>query len=412
MLIFNEKTGFSVQEPQEVREEVAQSWINAFKSDDTPDINTAPETPQGQIIDAETLAITQKDAELAFLANMFNPKTARGIWQDALAEIYFIKRKKAVNSRCYCVLTGLKGTVIEKGSKIQSSADGTYWNLLEDVTIQNNGSVIALFECESEGAVIASPNTLNKIITTVAGWDTVNNVQSATVGTLEESQQAFEKRRYDSVALNSRGTTSSVYARVLQLDNVVGCYVVDNKTNVVKTIDNYDLKPHSIYVAVLGGSNQDIAEAIYKSLSAGCDYNGNTTIDVTDENTKSVESVTFMRPIQQNVYIKVNLFNKDLPNDYENLIKNAVINNFYGLDLEVEIAGETLSRIIMHDDVYSSRFLPSILNANINSLLSVQVSLDNVVFSDFVHIQLDKEPVLIADNITINVIDDEGINNG
>lgn len=407
MLIFNEKTGFSVQEPQEVREEMAQSWINAFKSDDTPDINTAPETPQGQIIDAETLAITQKDAELAFLANMFNPKTARGIWQDALAEIYFIKRKKSVNSRCYCILTGLKGTVIEKGSKIQSVADGTYWNLLEDVTIQNNGSVIALFECETEGAVIASPNTLNKIITTVAGWDTVNNSQAATVGTLEESQQAFEKRRYDSVALNSRGTTSSVYARVLQLDNVVGCYVVDNKTNIVKTIDGYDLKPHSIYVAILGGSNQDIAEAIYKSLSAGCDYNGNTTIDVTDENTKSVESVTFMRPIQQNVYIKVNLFNKDLPNNYENLIKNAVINNFYGLDREVEIAGETLSRVIMHDDVYSSRFLPSILNANINSLLSVQVSLDNVDFSDFVHIQLDKEPVLIADNITINVIDDE-----
>ena len=114
-----------------------------------------------------------------------------------------------------------------------------------------------------------------------------------------------------------------------------------------------------------------------------------------------------MRPIQQNVYIKVNLFNKDLPNDYEDLIKKAVINNFYGLDLEVEIAGETLSRIIMHDDVYSSRFLPSILNANINSLLSVQVSLDNVDFSDFVHIQLDKEPVLIADNIKINVINDE-----
>lgn len=407
MLIFNEKTGFSVQEPQEVREEMAQSWINAFKSDDTPDINTAPETPQGQIIDAETLAITQKDAELAFLANMFNPKTARGIWQDALAEIYFIKRKKAVNSRCYCVLTGLKGTVIEKGSKIQSEADGTYWNLLEDVTIHNNGSVIALFECETKGAVIASPNTLTKIITTVAGWDTVNNIQSATVGTLEESQQSFEKRRYDSVALNSRGTTSSVYARVLQIDNVVGCYVVDNKTNIVKTIDDYDLKPHSIYVAVLGGSNQDIAEAIYKSLSAGCDYNGNTTIEVTDENTKSVEPVTFMRPIQQNVYIKVNLFNKDLPNDYEDLIKNAVINNFYGLDLEVEIAGETLSRVIMHDDVYSSRFLPSILNANINSLLSVQVSLDNVDFSDFIHIQLDKEPVLIADNITINVIDDK-----
>ena len=294
MLIFNEKTGFSVQEPQEVRKEVAQSWVNAFKSDDTPDINTAPETPQGQIIDAETLAITQKDAELAFLANMFNPKTARGIWQDALAEIYFIKRKKAVNSRCYCVLTGLNGTVIEKGSKIQSSADNTYWNLLEDVTINDNSSVTALFECESEGAVIASPNTLNKIITTVAGWDTVNNIQSATVGTLEESQQAFEKRRYDSVALNSVGTTASVFSRVNQIDDVVGCYVVDNKTNVNKIIDDYLLKPHSIYVAVIGGSNQDIAEAIYRSLSAGCDYNGNTQITVVDPHTHAKEKVTFL----------------------------------------------------------------------------------------------------------------------
>lgn len=405
MLIFNEKTGFSVQEPQEVREEIAQSWINAFKSDDTPDINTAPETPQGQIIDAETLVITQKDAELAFLANMFNPKTARGIWQDALAEIYFIKRKKAVNSRCYCVLTGLKGTVIEKGSKIQSSADGTYWDLLEDVTINDNSSVTALFECETEGAVIASPNTLNKIITTVAGWDTVNNSQAATVGTLEESQQAFEKRRYDSVALNSVGTTASVFSRVNQIDDVVGCYVIDNKTNVNKIIDDYLLKPHSIYVAVIGGSNQDIAEAIYKSLSAGCDYNGNTQITVIDPHTHAKEKVTFMRPTQQNVYIKVNVFDKDLPDNYETLIKNAVITNFYGQDEQIEIAGEAVTRAIMGQDIYASRFLPSILNKNISSLLSVQISLDNQTFSDYVHIKIDKEPYIDENNITVNLIE-------
>lgn len=405
MLIFNEKTGFSVQEPAEIREEVAQSWINAFKSDDTPDINTAPETPQGQIIDAETLAITQKDSELAFLANMFNPKTARGIWQDALAEIYFIKRKKAVNSRCYCVLTGLNGTVIEKGSKIQSSADSTYWDLLETVTIEGNSSVTALFECESEGAVIASPNTLNKIITTVAGWDTVNNIQSATVGSLEESQQAFEKRRYDSVALNSVGTTASVFSRVNQIDDVVGCYVVDNKTNVNKIIDDYLLKPHSIYVAVIGGSNQDIAEAIYRSLSAGCDYNGNTQITVVDPHTHAKEKVTFMRPTSQNVYIKVNVFDKDLPDDYDTLIKNAVITNFYGQDEQIEIAGEAVTRAIMGQDIYASRFLPSILNKNISSLLSVQISLDNQSFSDYVHIKIDKEPYIDESNITVNLIE-------
>lgn len=405
MLIFNEKTGFSVQEPADIREEIAQNWVDAFKSDDTPDINTAPETPQGQIIDAETLAITQKDSELAFLANMFNPKTARGIWQDALAEIYFIKRKKAVNSRCYCILTGLQGTVIEKGSKIQSSADNTYWHLLETVTINSNSSVTALFECESEGSVIASPNTLSKIVTIVAGWDTVNNSQSATVGSLEESQQAFEKRRYGSVALNSVGTTASVFSRVNQIDDVVGCYVVDNKTNVNKIIDDYLLKPHSIYVAVLGGDDVEIAEAIYRSLSAGCDYNGNTRITVVDPHSHAKEKVTFMRPTAQNVYIKVNVFDKDLPNDYEKLIKNAVISNFYGQDEQIEIAGEAVTRAIMSDDIYASRFLPSILNKNISSLLSVQISLDNQIFGDYVHIKIDKEPYIDESNITVNVIE-------
>ena len=58
-------------------------------------------------------------------------------------------------------------------------------------------------------------------------------------------------------------------------------------------------------------------------------------------------------------------------------------------------------------DIYASRFLPSFLYNKIISLLSVQISLDNQTFSDFVHIKIDKEPVLIADNITVNVIDDE-----
>ena len=262
-----------------------------------------------------------------------------------------------------------------------------------------------MFECESEGAVIASPNTLNKIITTVAGWDTVNNLQAATVGSLEESQQAFEKRRYDSVALNSVGTTASVFSRVNQIDDVVGCYVVDNKTNVNKIIDDYLLKPHSIYVAVLGGNNQEIAEAIYKSLSAGCDYNGNTQITVVDPHTHAKEKVTFMRPTQQNVYIKVNVFDKDLPDDYENLIKNAVITNFYGQDEQIEIAGEAVTRAIMGQDIYASRFLPSILNKNISSLLSVQISLDNQTFSDYVHIKIDKEPYIDESNITVNLIE-------
>ena len=112
-----------------------------------------------------------------------------------------------------------------------------------------------------------------------------------------------------------------------------------------------------------------------------------------------------MRPTPQNVYIKVNVFDKDLPDDYETLIKNAVITNFYGQDEQIEIAGEAVTRAIMGDDIYASRFLPSILNKNISSLLSVQISLDNQTFSDYVHIKIDKEPYIDENNITVNLIE-------
>ena len=402
MLDFDEKTGFSVSEVEDLREEVAQDWIDAMKENGKPDLNTDAETPQGQLIDSQVASIHQKDSELAFLAQQFNPKTASGIWQDALAKIYFITRKPAISSSAICTLTGLQNTVIPQGAQIKSTYDQTLWTLTEDVTIGADGTAQATFTCDTEGPVQAAENTLTQIISTVPNWSTVTNQTAATVGSYEESQAAFEARRYQSVALNSRGTDASVYARVAQVDNVIATYVTSNRTNLSKVVDGYTLKPHSIYVAVIGGTDEDIAKAIYNSLSAGCDYNGNTSVDVTDTNTGAVEEVTFMRPADYNVYVKVNIINdSSLPDGYENLIKQAVYDNFYGDDSEVTIGDEALLRVIMNDDVYASRFLPSILNAGIASLLSVQLSTDGSTWKDYIHIPINASPRLTKENITI-----------
>ncbi len=403
MLDFDEKTGFSVSEVEDLREEVAQDWIDAMKENGKPDLNTAPETPQGQLIDSQVASIHQKDSELAFLAQQFNPKTASGIWQDALAKIYFITRKPAISSSAVCTLTGLQNTVIPQGAQIKSTYDQTLWTLTEDVTIGADGTAQATFTCDTEGPIQAGANTLTQIVTTVPNWSTVTNQAAATVGSYEESQAAFEARRYQSVALNSRGTDASVFARVAQVDGVIATYVVSNRTNAVKSIDNYPLAPHSIYVAVLGGNDKDIAEAIYNSISAGCDYNGNTEIEVTDPNTKAVEKVKFMRPPEYDVYIRVNIIdNGSLPDGYADIIKQAVVDNFYGNDSSVTIEGEAVLRVIMNSDIYASRFLSSILNVGIESLLSVQLSTDGVTWKDYLHIPINGSPTLTKNHVLIN----------
>lgn len=405
MLTFNSQTGFSVSETSDIRDEVAQDWVDAFKEQGRPDLNTDPETPQGQVIDSETAAIHQKDVELAFLAQQFNPLTASGKWQEALGKIYYIDRKPAINSSAVCTLTGADGTTVTAGALIRSSYDQTLWALNEDATIGADGTTTATFTCQSEGAIQAGAGTLTQIVTTTPGWDSVTNATAAEVGQLVESQAAFEDRRYQSVALNARSTTAAVYARVAEVENVIAAYVTDNKTNVNKTVDGYSLKPHSVYVAVLGGDDDDIAKAIYNSLSAGCDYNGNTTVNVTDENTGAMEAVTFMRPTQLPLYVKVTIQDDgNLPDGYEDTIKQAVYNNFYGLDTTTKIKGESILRVVMNTDLYASRFMPSVLNAGISQILRVEISTDNSTWVDFVHIPISNEPTLPLENIQVALV--------
>ena len=76
MLDFEPKTGFSVSETSEIREEVAQDWVNAFKETGRPDLNTDPETPQEPAQPAKT-----EEKEKGFFENVgdFFKKIGSGI---------------------------------------------------------------------------------------------------------------------------------------------------------------------------------------------------------------------------------------------------------------------------------------------------------------------------------------------
>ena len=385
-LAFDPQTGFSADDVASVRAAVAQAWKQAFKSDNTAELNTEPETPAGQIIDSQTASIVQKDSEVLYLANMLNPLKATGIFQDALAEIYFLQRKPAIASSAVIKCTGLPGTVIPVSAQVMSTADDTVWQNTEAQAIGADGTCECTFECQSSGLISAAAGTLSRINTMVAGWDTAVNPQAATVGQNAETQGAFEARRYASVGLNSRGTIAAVYARVANCSNVVSCIVRENKTNVPIETDGYFIKAHSVFVSAVGGSDEDIAEAIYNSCSAGCDYNGNTTVSVTDSATKAVENVIFYRP-----------------DEYVKTVKTAVYNNFYG-ESTATIGGDPILRVAPGDTVLASRFIPSVLDSGISQVVKIQVSTDGQSWSETAYMPITGNPSLTSDRITVEVL--------
>ena len=404
MLQFDPNVGFSVDDVETVREQVRQEWINAFKAENTPELNTEPETPAGQLIDSQTASIVQKDSELLFIANQMNPLTAEGVFQDALGQIYFITRHPEIKSSATIRCTGLAGTVITIGAQIRSSFDNTLWQAIESGTIGDEGYTDVVFECTSSGPISASANTLTKIVTIISGWDTATNPESATVGQNEETQGSFESRRYNSVAVNSVGSTSSVYAKVAALNDVIAVCVRTNRGSEAKVIDGVTLSGHSIYVSALGGTDEEIAQAILNGISGGCDYVGNTTVSITLDN-GVIENVKFDRPEEWPIGVKVSVRKNDnLTADAESLIKQAVYNNFYGLSDDT-IEGQPLLRVCMGDDLYASRFYISIQNEGVSEILSIQICApaSGQNWQDYIHVPINKNPTLDQSNITVEI---------
>lgn len=404
MLHFNPQTGLYPDEITVVRENVRQDWIDAFKKDGLPPLNTEPETPAGQLIDSQTAAIADKDAEVLYLANQFNPETAEGIWQDALAKIYFLKRKNAQPSEAVCTCTGLTGTVIPAGALIQSpQGDGIQWSCAEDTTIPLSGSISVRFVCLTTGPIMASADTLTQIVTVVPGWDSVTNPTAAIVGRDEETRIELEKRRYASVAANAHGSVAALYGAIANIEDVIDVVVLENATNETVVQWGVPIPGHSVVISVSGGDNALIAKAIYEKKDAGCGTAGNTTVTYQDTSLPGMPIYSYQIERPQTVPFNVKATiqaTSSTPENIETLIKSAILNNFNGL------GGQGDTRVGMARTVYASRFYCPIIAAGAQNLISVEIALgdvseDDAGWADSVTINANQAPALDENDILV-----------
>jgi len=394
-ITFNPQTGMSADDTATIRQSIVDDW-NAVFSDETATLNTESESPAGQIIDSEAVLVTAKDSEFLELANQFNPKTASGIFQDAIGAIYFMARKVAQPTVVTCQLTGLYGTTIPAGSMIQND-DGIKLTSVGVVTIGADGTAEVEFQTVDAGPITIAAETCNKIITVIAGWDTVTNASAGVPGQLIETRQEFEKRRALSVANNSHGSRLSLQSSLAALDGVVDCLVLENKTNETITKQGVSLISHSVAICIYGGSNDDIAETIYNKLDAGCGTNGSTSVTYTDAD-GTVNTYQIVRPTATDIYISVEINQTSTtPSTIINDIKNAVYNDFYGQDANSGNTRRGCGQII-----YASSFSVALIKtAGVSDLVAVTIGLSAPPSGSSVTMDADQEPVLSLDNITV-----------
>ncbi|HAU4343818.1 TPA: baseplate J/gp47 family protein, partial [Serratia marcescens] len=339
-----------------------------------------------------------------WLVNQVNPDFSEGRMQDAIGRIYFIDRIAAIGTTVTATCTGLVGAVIPANSIAQDISGYLYYSLA-DATIPASGAVDVVFQNQTSGAIACPIGALNTIYRAVTGWSSVSNLAAGVLGNEVEGRANFEYRRKQSVAKNARNTLASVYAAVLAVDGVSDAYITDNKTssNVNKGVTNYSVLAHSIYVAVYGGSESGVGNAILNSAPPAVNMNGTTTFVVQDDENYVYPypeyTIKWVTPAAVSVHFKVEIESNDsLPSNITSLVQQAIINAFSGED------GGTRARI--GSKIFSGRYysgVQSIDQSNIN-ILGISLSKDGTTFSSSIEFGIDQIPTIDASNIVVNLV--------
>lgn len=295
------ETGVIVPDTADTQATVEQEYRDALGQN----LIVTPNTPQGVLIAAEVTARQAVARNNAAVANQINPAIAGGVFLDALWRLTGGERREATKSLLSAVaLTGQPGTVVPAGS-LAKTASGDKFATAAEVTLGAGGTATVDFLAEVYGPVAAPPGALASIESAVLGWETVTNPSAAVLGQNRETDAEARRRRRDTLALQGVALPEAVTSALFDTLGVQSLTFRENVTGAPATIDGVALLQNSIYVCVNGGTDADVAATLLAKKSLGCNWNGATTVNVTDPTSGQVYAVKFDRPTQVPVLARV-----------------------------------------------------------------------------------------------------------
>lgn len=188
---------------------------------------------------------------------------------------------------------------------------------------------------ELSGEYILEAGTLNRLVTP-SGAITVNNKDSFLTGRFLETDQELRNRFKSSVGGQGKATVSAIKARLTEIAGVTKAFVEENTTMITSPTG---IPPKSIECTIKGGTNLDVATALFDVKPAGIQTYGNSSqVILDDEGTE--QTIYFTRPVD--VYLHVNilysLYNEEIfPSDGATQIANAVVRAGDSLDIAEDV---------------------------------------------------------------------------
>jgi uncharacterized phage protein gp47/JayE len=378
-------------------------------------LNSGLNTPQGQLCSSTAAMIANGNTVFATFVNQVDPDTATGFMQDAIGRIYFMNRNPATSTTVNLVCTGAFGTTIPVGALATDTSDFIY-SCTEEGEIPVGGSITLPFANVATGPLGCAANTVTGIYQAINGWESVNNPTPGVLGSNVETPAAFEYRRQQSVSKNAQGSLPAIYAACFGVTNVLDVFVTQNNTSSVisaaingnPNITSYPVAANSVYIAVVGGDAQSVANAIWTATNVGAAYQtaagsaGATLVTETVQDTSGYSvpvpsyTVNYINPASTPIYFGVTLASSSLlPSNIVTLVQQAIINQFTG-----QSQGSLRERI--GAQILASRYFGPVqaIGSEVN-ILTITIGFNSSVGNAALQMGIDQVPTISAGNIAV-----------
>lgn len=273
------------------------------------------------------------------------------------------------------------------------AADSFSATLCKYITVTEVTSNIQ-FESTEYGSYVLADGVITQIVTTVDGWTACTNDIAPIKGRLTQTDAEARTSYTNRVASRGTGTVASIVS--LLYSDVDGVTFAAGYENYNDTADAAGRPPHSIEIVVQGGSDEDVANIIWKNKAGGIRAYGKHYAYATDINGNR-QYLEFTRVNDVYLLLSVTVTSSGgLDDDYAARIKALLMEEILSAGTTIRL--QTFIRPIMES-------VSGVDYVEIRGLLSEKPDIegvaDNSMLTGIVPVEINQQPVLSMSGIRV-----------
>ncbi len=288
-------------------EEALETWRNSAREQFGEYFNVSSTSNWYRLIGLPvSLLCVEKSQNIKDLEDRMSIYKATGQdLDDILSNFRFSRKQSSKATGTWKTSNSTPNTVVSIGAlTVERATDGVTYKNTNAVTINRLGVGVFEIECETSGTIgNCDIGEIDKITTPVSGISSGSNTDTLEDGQDQETDLEYLSRYLEASSTEAYWNLDGIYSELLAVDGVKSAYVNCNRE---ATTDSNGWLPHSRIYVVDGGTDQDIAEAIYRKTDRAIAENGSVSVTVKD--IQGIERIVkFGRPETQIVDFKVTI---------------------------------------------------------------------------------------------------------